>query len=77
MDCFDWRGYITFEPEKLGGQPCIRGMRISVYHVLEYLAGGMSIQEVLDDFPYLTNDDIRACFAFAAEPAHRIRVAVA
>lgn len=68
----DYRDYITFEPEKLGGQPCIRGMRITVYDVLEYLAGGMSIEELLDDFPYLTPDDVRACFAFVADPANRL-----
>jgi uncharacterized protein (DUF433 family) len=69
----DWREYITFEPGKRGGQPCIRGMRMTVYDVLEYLAGGMTVDEVLDDFPELTRDDIRAVFAFAADPARRIR----
>ena len=70
----DWREYITFEPGKRSGQPCIRGMRITVYDVLEYLAGGMTIDEVLDDFPDLTHDDIRACFAFAADTGRRIHV---
>lgn len=69
----DYRDYITFEPGKLGGQPCIRGMRITVYDVLEYLAGGMSIEELLDDFPYLTPDDVRACFAFAVEMGRATR----
>lgn len=72
MDAFDYRKYITFEPDKRGGQPCIRGMRITVYDVLEYLAGGMTIEEVLDDFPYLTRDDIRACFAFAADLGRKV-----
>ena len=68
----DWRHYITFEPEKRSGQPCIRGLRITVYDVLEYLAGGMSIEEVLEDFPYLTHEDIRACFAFAADVGRKV-----
>lgn len=57
---------ITVEPGKRSGQPCIRGMRITVRDVLEYLAGGMSIDEVLADFPELTPEDIRACLAYAA-----------
>ena len=63
----DYRDYITIEPGKRGGKPCIRGMRITVYDVLEYMASGMSQQEVLEDFPYLTNEDILACLAFAAD----------
>jgi len=51
---------ITIEPGKRGGKPCIRGMRITVYDILEYLASGMSIPEILDDFPYLTQADILA-----------------
>ncbi len=62
-----YEGIITIEPGKRGGRPCIRGMRISVYDVLSYLAAGMSTQEVLADFPYLTEEDIRACLSFAAE----------
>jgi uncharacterized protein (DUF433 family) len=58
---------ITMEPGKRGGKPCIRGMRITVYDVLEYLAAGMTQQEILDDFPYLTADDIRACLSYAAK----------
>jgi uncharacterized protein (DUF433 family) len=58
---------ITVEPGKRGGQPCIRGMRMTVRDVLEYLAGGMSVEELLGDFPELTVDDIRACLAFAAK----------
>jgi uncharacterized protein (DUF433 family) len=61
-----YREIITIEPGKRGGKPCIRGMRIAVYDVLEYLASGMSIQEILDDFPYLTEEDIRACLSFVA-----------
>ena len=62
-----YRERITIEPGKRGGKPCIRGMRITVYDVLECLASGMSEQEVLDDFPDLTRDDIRACLSFAAD----------
>lgn len=63
----DWRSRITLEPGKRGGQPCIRGMRITVHDVLSYLAAGMTVGEVLDDFPYLTSEDIQACFAVVAE----------
>ena len=62
----DYTKIITIEPGKRFGKPCIRGMRITVGDVLEYLAGGMSEKEILDDFPYLTKEDIRACLAFAA-----------
>ena len=65
---------ITIEPGKRGGQPCIRGMRITVYDVLSYLAAGMTEQEVLQDFPYLTHEDILACLAYAAEREHRMLV---
>jgi len=58
---------ITVEPGKRGGQPCIRGMRITVYDVLSYLASGMTEQEVLSDFPELTHEDILACLRFAAD----------
>ena len=73
----DYRQIITFEPGKRGGKPCIRGMRITVADVLGYLAAGMSEDEVLRDFPYLTRDDIRACLAFAADRERRIAVAAA
>jgi uncharacterized protein (DUF433 family) len=58
---------ITIEAGKRGGQPCIRGMRITVYDVLSYLASGMTEDEVLSDFPELTRDDILACLSFAAD----------
>lgn len=58
---------ITIEPGKRSGQPCIRGMRITVYDILDYLASGMSPDEILADFPYLTLDDIRACLSYAAD----------
>lgn len=63
----DYRRIITIEPGKRGGKPCIRGLRITVYDVLEYLASGMTEEEILNDFPDLTKDDIRACLAFAAD----------
>ena len=63
----DYRERITIEPGKRGGKPCIRGLRITVYDILEYLAGGMSEQEILRDFPDLTAEDVRACLAFAAD----------
>lgn len=58
---------ITVEPGKRGGRPCIRGLRITVYDVLSYLAAGMTMKDLLDDFPYLTEDDVRACLGYAAE----------
>jgi uncharacterized protein (DUF433 family) len=58
---------ITIEPGKRGGKPCIRGLRITVYDVLDYLASGMSESEILADFPDLEVEDIRACLAFAAD----------
>jgi len=72
-----WRSRITMEPGKRGGRPCIRGMRITVYDVLSYLAGGMTVPEILADFPSLTAEDIQACFAFAAERERSMLVAVA
>ena len=63
----DWRQRITFEAGKRSGQPCIRGMRITVNDVLEYLASGMSEAEILQDFPELTREDILAVLAFAAD----------
>ena len=58
---------ITLEPGKRGGKPCIRGMRMTVYDVLAYLAAGMTPEEIIEDFDYLTLDDIRACLAYAAD----------
>ena len=62
-----YREIITIEPDKRSGQPCIRGMRITVYDIFEYLASGMTVADILDDFPELTETDIRACFAYAAD----------
>ena len=63
---------ITIEPGKRGGKPCIRGLRMTVSDVLDYLASGMSEDEVLRDFPDLTREDIRACLAFAADRERRL-----
>ena len=65
---------ITITPGVRSGKPCVRGTRIAVYDVLEYLAGGMSEQEIVHDFPSLTPDDIRACLAFAAARERRLAV---
>ena len=75
-DGFYTRGFhmdrITLEPGKRGGRPCIRGLRISVYDVLSMLSGGMSQQEVLDDFPELTQEDILAVLSYAADREHQV-----
>jgi uncharacterized protein (DUF433 family) len=63
---------ITIEPGKRGGKPCVRGLRITVYDVLEYLASGMTERQIVDDFPDLTVEDIRACLAFAADRERKI-----
>jgi len=68
----DYRSIITMEPGKMGGKPCIRGLRMTVYDVLDYLASGMSHEEILRDFPDLTEQDIRACLAFAADRERRL-----
>jgi uncharacterized protein (DUF433 family) len=66
-----YKDIITIESGKRGGKPCIRGMRITVYDVLSYLAAGMTEQEILDDFPYLTKEDILACLSYAADREHQ------
>ena len=73
----DYSKIITLEPGKRSGKPCIRGMRITVSDVLEYLASGMTEEEVLNDFPELTREDIRACLAFAADREKRLSASVA
>ena len=67
-----YREIITIEPDKRGGRPCIRRMRITVYDVLGWLATGMSTAEIIDDFPELTETDIKACLEFAADRDHRL-----
>ena len=68
------RDIITIEPGKRGGKPCIRGIRITVYDVLSYLAAGMTHQQILDDFPYLTEEDILACLAYAVDRERQLIV---
>jgi uncharacterized protein (DUF433 family) len=63
---------ITVEPEKRSGQPCIRGLRITVWDVLSWLAGGMTEQEILQDYPELEPDDFRAVYEFAARLGRRV-----
>jgi uncharacterized protein (DUF433 family) len=68
----DYTKIITIEPDKRSGKPCIRGMRMTVTDVLEYLAGGMTPQEIVDEFPDLTLEDIQACLAFAADRERKL-----
>jgi uncharacterized protein (DUF433 family) len=68
----DYRSRVTIDPDKRGGKPCIRGLRITVYDVLEYLASGMSIEELLDDFRDLERDDVLAALAFAADRERKL-----
>ena len=68
----DYHKIITIEPDKRSGKPCIRGTRMTVTDVLEYLAGGMTHEELLGDFPDLTEEDIRACLAFAADRERKL-----
>lgn len=70
----DYQRLITIEPGKHGGKPCIRGLRITVTDVLEYLAAGMTTEEVIADFPDLTEEDVRACLAFAADRERKLWV---
>ena len=67
-----YQGIITIEPGKRGGKPCVRGLRITVGDVLGWLAAGMSHQDILDDYPELTEQDIRACLAYAADRERRL-----
>ncbi len=68
----DYQHLITVEPSKRSGKPCIRGLRITVYDVLEYLASGMSEDDILADFSELTREDIKACLAFAADRERKL-----
>jgi len=71
----DYRKYITIESNKRGGKSCVRGLRITVYEVLEYLASEMTEEEILDDFPDLTREDLKACIAYAADRERRLMTA--
>lgn len=75
--CMDYSQIITMEPGKRSGKPCVRGLRITVGDVLGYLASGMTHAEILSDFPYLTEEDIRACLAFAADRERKSETLVA
>jgi uncharacterized protein (DUF433 family) len=70
----DYSQIITIDPGKRSGKACVRGLRITVYDVLEYMAAGMSQEEILADFPDLTDADIRACLAFAADTERRFEL---
>lgn len=63
----DYRKIITIEPGKRGGKPCIRGMRITVYDILSWLASGMTADEIIEDYPELQTEDIFAALSFAAD----------
>jgi uncharacterized protein (DUF433 family) len=71
ISTMDYRNYITIESNKRSGKPCVRGLRITVYEVLEYLASEMTEAEILDDFPDLTREDLKACIAYAADRERR------
>lgn len=71
ISTMNYRNYITIEADKRGGKPCVRGLRITVYEVLEYLASEMTEAEILDDFPDLTQEDLKACIAYAADRERR------
>ncbi len=68
----DYRDLISIDPAKRQGKPCIRNLRITVYDILDYMAAGMSHEEILSDFPELTEEDLRACLAFAADRERRL-----
>jgi len=70
----DYKKYITLEPGKRSGKPCIRGLRITVYDVLNMLANGIDFAEIINDFPELSSEDILACLAYAADKERKIAV---
>jgi uncharacterized protein (DUF433 family) len=71
----NYRNHITIEPNKRGGKPCVQGLRITVHEVLEYLASEMTEAEILDDFPDLTREDLKAYIGYAADREHRLAIA--
>lgn len=71
----DYRELIKIQPDVRFGKPCIRNTRITVYDVLSWLASGMSVEQIIADFPEITKEDIQACLAYAADKEHKIRVA--
>ena len=70
----DYSKIITIEPGKRSGKPCVRGLRITVSDVLGYLASGMTTEQIVEDFPELTREDVQACLAFAADRERRLSV---
>ena len=70
----NYKDIITLEPGKRNGKPCIRGMRITVYDVLSYLASGMMSEQIIEDFPELTKEDIQACLSYAADSEKHTRL---
>ncbi len=70
----DYKKIIAIEPGKRSGKPCIRGMRITVYDVLGYLSSGMTFKEIIEDFPELTEEDIKACLAYASDTEKHTRL---
>jgi len=74
MSDINYQNIITIEPGKRSGKPCIRGMRITVSDILEYLAGGMTEEEILEDFSELNSEDIKACLAFADDREKKLFV---
>lgn len=70
----DYKNIITIDSGKRNGKPCIRGMRITVYDVLSYLASGMSAEQIIEDFPELTKEDIQACLSYAADSEKHTRL---
>jgi uncharacterized protein (DUF433 family) len=75
ISAMNYRNCITVELHKRGGKPCVRGLRITVYEVLEYLASEMTEAEILEDFPDLTREDLKACIAYAADRERRFMTA--
>ncbi len=71
----NYKQYITIDPNVRFGKPCLSGTRISVYDVLNWMANGMTVKEIREDFPELTLEQIQACFAYAADREHKLRVA--
>ncbi len=71
----NYRDILVLEPGKRSGKPCIRGLRITVYDILSYLAAGMTNEQILADFPSLTAEDIRACLSYAADRERQTRIA--
>ena len=74
LSIMDYKDIITIEAGKRNGKPCVRGMRITVYDVLGYLASGMSVEEIISDFPELTKEDILACLSYASDAEKHTRL---